>query len=64
MFENSHFYEHVPKSYMFVSLQDAVAQAQYEQQQDIRFGNSIEHIPSKIMVSLINYLYFILNVSN
>ncbi|KAM3715697.1 Prestin [Dirofilaria immitis] len=51
MFENSHFYEHVPKSYMFVSLQDAVAQAQYEQQQDIRFGGSAEAIPSKIMLS-------------
>ncbi|KAL3994045.1 sulfate permease family protein [Acanthocheilonema viteae] len=54
MFENSHFYEHVPKSYMFVSLQDAVAQAQYEQQQDIRFGSSVEPIPSKIMVCLLN----------
>lgn len=54
MFENSHFYEHVPKSYMFVSLQDAVAQAQYEQQQDIRFGGSVEPVPSKIMVCLLN----------
>ncbi|VIO93412.1 Uncharacterized protein BM_BM9433 [Brugia malayi] len=54
MFENSHFYEHVPKSYMFVSLQDAVAQAQYEQQQDIRFGGSVETIPSKIMLPSIN----------
>ncbi|CAG9535020.1 unnamed protein product [Cercopithifilaria johnstoni] len=54
MFENSHFYEHVPKSYMFVSLQDAVAQAQYEQQQNIRFGNSAEPIPSKIMLASVN----------
>ncbi|VDN06080.1 unnamed protein product [Thelazia callipaeda] len=55
MFENSHFYEHVPKSYMFVSLQDAVAQAQYEQEQDIRFNRSLEQISSKIMVTLLNY---------
>ncbi|VDK79264.1 unnamed protein product [Onchocerca ochengi] len=54
MFEYSHFYEHVPKSYMFVSLQDAVAQAQYEQQQDIRFGSSAEAVPSKIMLPSIN----------
>ncbi|VBB34932.1 unnamed protein product, partial [Acanthocheilonema viteae] len=38
----------------FVSLQDAVAQAQYEQQQDIRFGSSVEPIPSKIMLPSIN----------
>lgn len=49
MFENSHFYEHVPKSYMFVSLQDAVAQAQYEQEKDIRF-KSVEPIPNRFMV--------------
>ncbi|EFO18567.1 hypothetical protein LOAG_09929 [Loa loa] len=55
MFENAHFYEHVPKSYMFVSLQDAVAQAQFEQQQDIRFGSSAEAIPSKIMVCFSSY---------
>ncbi|VDK70095.1 unnamed protein product [Litomosoides sigmodontis] len=54
MFENSHFYEHVPKSYMFVSLQDAVAQAQYEQQQDVRFGGSIEPVTSKIMLPSVN----------
>uniref|UniRef100_A0A0R3RHU4 STAS domain-containing protein n=1 Tax=Elaeophora elaphi TaxID=1147741 RepID=A0A0R3RHU4_9BILA len=54
MFENSHFYEHVPKSYMFVSLQDAVAQAQYEQQQHVRFVSDVETVPSKIMVCLLN----------
>ncbi|OZC11736.1 sulfate permease [Onchocerca flexuosa] len=54
MFEYSNFYDHVPKSYMFVSLQDAVAQAQYEQQQDTRVGGSAEAVPSKIMLPSIN----------
>lgn len=56
MFENSHFYEHVPKSYMFVSLQDAVTQAQYEQQ-NIPVISSAETVPSKIMVCLTRYLF-------
>ncbi|VDK37791.1 unnamed protein product [Gongylonema pulchrum] len=51
MFENSHFYQHVPKSYMFVSLQDAVAQAQYEQEKNIRLHESLESVPNRFSVS-------------
>lgn len=36
MFEKSHFYEHVPKSDVFVTVQDAVAQAQFEQEEEAR----------------------------
>uniref|UniRef100_F1KUS8 Prestin n=1 Tax=Ascaris suum TaxID=6253 RepID=F1KUS8_ASCSU len=36
MFEYSSFYEHVPKTFMFVSLADAVSRAQYEQELQVR----------------------------